>query len=236
MNIIKYFKLGSKLDTECAICLGSIREKQKKVLPCKHVLHKVCFENLISSNCSKKCPTCRGELFPPEQCGVCKKVMELDEEKCDVLISKDCGCYFHYDCVKLTPIINNDCASIFCKNCLGEVSTYNMDALCYLHFITGHKKWICQIEKCKQEGCINECNPQRFGYCLYHSDKIARNTSIVLCLKYFVKYVREPLEEKRREIFYKVLEFIDKNYKEGSSFDISIVEISDRIFLEKVLQ
>jgi len=242
MDLINFFKYGPKTEENCPICLENIREKTKHILPCNHILHKECFISYTQSRCPKNCPTCRAPIqqninqtIPTSKCSICLKNITINEETCDIVRSFDCGCYFHYLCIKSSPIQCKVMNTIKCNNCKGNIFAHNIEGLSYLYFREGYEKWVGKIVNCKVSCCTNKCNPKRFGYCLEHTNRIARNTSFSLCLKYFVKYINELDESKRREMFNKLLIFIDSTYPEGAYYDIDFYELRLNVLREKVL-
>ena len=52
-------------DTNCTICLESLKEKDKTILSCNHTFHTSClFKNIINSN--NTCPLCHVEISKTE--------------------------------------------------------------------------------------------------------------------------------------------------------------------------
>jgi hypothetical protein len=53
---------------DCSICLENIKTKKKIILPCKHELHRECFEQLFTrtEEYATKCPECRRSYISDE--------------------------------------------------------------------------------------------------------------------------------------------------------------------------
>lgn len=241
MEIIQRYKHGKLTEHTCSICLENIREKQIKDLPCKHKLHIDCYDAFMTSNCLKQCPTCRIDLVPQNgetrsnlrlsqltiqniissgsiNCSVCNQTIDLDESACDIVYSNQCRCFFHFDCVRFNDTIN-------CQKCRVNVSRESLDALSYLYFETGYKKWVGKIPKCKITDCKNISNPKRHGYCREHCGYIMQNSSIIITLQYFVKYVKNTNEIQRQKIFELVSEYVNRRFPDVLSRDIDIKDI-----------
>ena len=53
---------------DCSICLDKIKESNKILLPCQHVFHIKCIDQLRNFGGNMTCPLCRSDLPPgPEQ-------------------------------------------------------------------------------------------------------------------------------------------------------------------------
>lgn len=213
LGIHPEFKKCPFCDTEdplnnriCCICLDTIKEIDKHILNCKHFLHKNCYISMLKSCHSKKCPICRQKILTEKQeCGICQKTLNMDESSCETFRSLNCFCCFHYSCIKKHKFVE-------CLNCNIQIDCENIEALSYLYLQNGYEKWIGNIPKCKKEDCGNRANPKRFGYCCLHKDKMCTNRAIILAFVYFTRYINEPIEKNRQNIFEKLVEFCDKHY------------------------
>lgn len=64
LNLLKPKPKPKPKYDDCVICLEEIEEKDAKVLGCRHVLHKKCFDDLTQSGLMShmKCPVCRADI------------------------------------------------------------------------------------------------------------------------------------------------------------------------------
>jgi hypothetical protein len=212
MEFFKTLIHGNVLDT-CPICLENIREKQTHVLKCKHQLHKVCYNSLLENNIHR-CPSCREDFIKKEIkiCQFCNISMEIDESNCNIVKSDKCNdCYFHYNCFKQHCLDNNN--SIECRNCNITINLENISALSYFYFKNGYERWVGPIKKCKEINCNQICSPMRFGYCHIHKSDETTNKSIAKTFEYIIKYTNIIDQEEKYKIFYKVLYYMEKNFK-----------------------
>jgi len=213
-------------DRTCPICFDDISDEDEYVLSCNHILHKKCSLLLMHSKIEKKCPKCRHCILNPDisflpdftmECSICCREMKFDPALCDLVVSNDCGCYFHYDCIK-------EMEKIGCRRCGCDVDRKNIDAMSYLYFDTGYEKWVGKIQCCRKSDCWKIGNPKRFGYCINHQQKIARNCSVILSFIFMIRYCRNQDQNIRRETFNYLLYFFDKFYPNANSRDINIEE------------
>jgi len=221
MEIIKKIKWGKITDNTCPICIQNIREKKIKNLECNHKLHIKCFNEMISSpHFNNKCPICRTdidledtiELIQPsfqfqdgdkKKCGFCQEIITLNINDPNI-IKSSCSCYFHFDCIK-------DKKNILCINCNIQVLRKKMNPLSYNKLDDCYNKWIGPISPCRQEGCTNHSDFQRYNYCLIHGMEKATINEIILTLQYFVKFIKE--RKNKTKLFGKVLYLIHSNNK-----------------------
>ena len=52
---------GAVEEPECAICLEPLSQSPSQVLPCSHVYHRECVEQLRSFGVNEACPMCRAD-------------------------------------------------------------------------------------------------------------------------------------------------------------------------------
>jgi len=131
--------------------------------------------------------------------------VDMDESKCDTFFSTECGCIFHYD-DELRYF------GYYCKKCNKEITGEKISALSFNYFVNGYLRWIGQFQKCKRFGCDNRGNPRRFGLCHIHGETICTDNSLIFAFIYMTKFVTER-EQRRVEVFAKVLAFMDKYYR-----------------------
>jgi hypothetical protein len=123
------------------------------------------------------------------------------------LKSGDCeNCYFHYDCFKRGNHTH-------CGNCSHAINPENVSALSYLYFQNGFEAWIGPLQKCRHENCNYLGSPKRYGYCFHHRFEETMNKSIAKTLEYIVRYTNIQDQQERYDTFYKVLIYIENNYK-----------------------
>lgn len=216
MSFIKNIFKGKELDEECSICLQKIHKKELHTLRCNHKLHEKCYKNLLKSDCVNRCPLCRRDIIENWAinqednlenirsgiyCSICDNELDFNEENCDVIKSNDCGCFYHYGCLKEKRKrgLNGTCG------CGQEVNYENVDMLSYLYFLNGYLKIVGKMKCCKFAGCNIEGNPKRWGYCAEHHSMMTTNIAFALSLQIMTRYVMEEEEEKRRKIFYGIL-------------------------------
>ena len=212
MEIAKTIIYGNRTEKECPICLNNVRPRNHKTLPCGHVLHSTCLKNLINSNCQKKCPVCRANLdnntetekTPSDfsiqtKCGICCENMNVTESSCQFV--KQHNCFFHYKCI--TEKRKN--TSTTTCNCGVKFSLNSVDMISYLWFVNGYEEIVGKMCECKEKGCSIVGNPKRWGYCVGHNSCICTNAAFAKTLQVMVRYVDEEDMEKRRDIFYRIL-------------------------------
>jgi len=211
------------MEDVCSICLDEIKEEECKKLECSHNLHLNCYQKLLFTPGQKKCPLCRCDIFKNKNiCEICNFPMNIDPASCDVLVSEECGCIYHYGCLKKNKIYK-------CKNCNKYINTENVHALSYTYFERAHLKWIGPILKCKISSCNQQCNPQRFGYCINHTDALATNKAVVLSFVYVTKFVYEEDPEIRAKIFIKLLEYMHSNHRYDDVEDVDFYQIRNNV-------
>lgn len=208
------------MEENCPICQDELVIEIKK-LNCRHKMHKNCYKQLLCSNAQKKCPICRVQLVVNNSiCGYCFKEIDSRPEKCEVLVSEECGCFFHYNCVKKGREIE-------CKNCAMFINTEKVNGLTYTYLDNAFTNWVGNYYGCMHHGCNLNGNPRYYGYCLNHKKNEATNNAIFMSLKYFVKYVYEKEPYKKYLIFLKLIEFMNKyhKYDDINIFDLSSIRI-----------
>ena len=225
MEFIKTLLYGKVLDT-CPICLENVREKHTHTLRCKHQLHKQCYYNLIENNIHR-CPSCRADMTEriTHTCQFCNKSIEIHESDSEILKSGDCSnCYFHYDCFKRGNHTH-------CGNCSHPINPENVSALSYLYFQNGFEAWVGPLQKCRNENCHYLGSPKRFGYCSHHRFEETTNKSVAKTFEYIVRYTNIQDQQERYDTFYKVLTYIEKEYKHIPYEDIILIksEIQEKI-------
>ena len=225
MEFIKTLLYGKVLDT-CPICLENVREKHTHTLRCKHQLHKQCYYNLIENNIHR-CPSCRADFNERinHTCQFCNKSIEIHDSESEILKSGDCAnCYFHYDCFKRGNHTH-------CGNCSHPINPENVSALSYLYFQNGFEAWVGPLQKCRNENCHYLGSPKRFGYCSHHRFEETTNKSVAKTFEYIVRYTNIQDQQERYDTFYKVLTYIEKEYKHIPYEDIILIksEIQEKI-------
>ncbi len=207
------------MEENCPICQDNIGFDGIKVLSCSHKMHKVCYKKMLYCCSQKKCPVCRNEIVEDEmECGCCLRVIDIRPEMCNVLKSEDCGCLFHYNCVKSGRRIE-------CKNCDRIIDTERVIGLTYVYFDNAFKNWVGRYYECMQNGCVLNGNPRYDGYCVNHKRREASNNAIILSLKYFVKYVYESDGYTKYLIFLKLIQYMNKYYKNSDINSVNLSEI-----------
>ena len=206
---------------DCCICLEELDKDAVKedivYLQCFHKMHKECFSSFMKSSAAKKCPLCRNSInidIDYYTCGICNEKITSKPEDCDTLRSEECGCIFHFKCIK-------SIREFYCKTCNRTINTENVDALTYLYFANAYDKWIGCEQKCKKEGCYNRGNPKRLGFCCNHNSTMVTNISVILSFGYIIRYVYDLDTNKRSEIFIKLIDYMYKNhpYDDFNVFD-----------------
>ena len=62
LDTIKTFKLDSKLETNCSICMGHLdKDEEASELKCSHTFHTECIKPYLQQY-NYKCPVCRTEV------------------------------------------------------------------------------------------------------------------------------------------------------------------------------
>jgi hypothetical protein len=156
-----------------------------------------------------RCPSCRADFNPRvmKTCQFCRQSIEIHESQCGILKSGDCeSCYFHYDCFKRG-------LQTHCRDCAHPINPENVSALSYLWFQNGFDAWIGPLQKCRHEGCHYLGSPKRFGHCRDHHCQEAMNKSVAKAFEYIVKYTNIQDQQERYDTFYRVLKYIDEDYK-----------------------
>ena len=212
----------------CSICLENI-EEDKCQLDCNHSLHTNCYNSLIKSSNSRKCPLCRADFkIKTMICTLCNCEMDCDQYKCDVLISEECGCMFHYDCLRKSRTVE-------CVKCDKTLSTEKFTAISFLHFENAYLKWVGKIQLCRDQTCFKMCNPARFGYCYQHKKQLSSNKAIVLTFNYFIRYVYETDVKRRNEIFYEILSYMNLHHVMDDIKDVNFEEVRRNVNENNIL-
>lgn len=203
---------------DCCICLETISKIDEKILNCLHVIHNQCYESFMKSPAKKSCPLCRKNILDRNQiCNICNNEIVFDESFCNVFQSMDCGCFFHYDCIKSKGTLN-------CVTCNKDINSENIKALSYLYFENGYRKWIGPILRCHHEECQNTGNPKRFGYCSIHNQYQTTNIAVKLSFIYFTRFVNGPIE-RGQYIFEEIVKYMDANFKYGREEEIDFAYV-----------
>lgn len=217
-NKMEFFKKWKKVG-ECSICYTDIKEKDKKILRCSHILHQNCYEKLLKSDCTKCCPLCRVDFSQKSShsvlnfvlnCGICGEDMDCNESECDIVKSVNCRCFYHLDCIMAKE-------GNFSCSCGMNVNRKETDLLSYLYFTTGYRKIVGEIGNCKNPGCNNRESPKRFGFCDICSRKSASNMSFAIALQILYRYVIGS--ENRIDIFRNILGRIDSRKVRVGMYD-----------------
>mgnify|MGYP003344447326 CR=1 FL=1 len=208
----------------CPICQDELDIRVGiKVLDCSHKMHKNCYRQFICNCSQKKCPICRIEIVDNNaECGFCLTRIDSTPEKCEALQSEECGCLFHYNCVKSGR-------SIECKNCNRMIDTEKVIGLTYVFLDNAFRNWVGRYYVCMQNGCSLNGNPRFDGYCIKHKRSEASDNAIILSLKYFVKYVYESDGYSKYLIFLKLIQFMNTNYKNANIDSVDLLAIRFKV-------
>lgn len=211
------------MEETCSICLDEINSENKLKLGCDHILHKTCYEILVRNRCQRKCPLCRKAFdYKSNICSLCNEEMDMDITKAQYMVSEECGCSFHYKCLRRSK-------NVYCVICDRSISTEKIYGLNYLLFDNCYRSWIGEFGMCKSWNCSRKCNPARLGYCMDHNPELASNKSVILSFYYFTRFVYEENEEKRRYIFNEILEYMNRYHKFDDIDMIDFKEIQQKI-------
>jgi hypothetical protein len=216
----------------CSICMCEISD-EPKVLPCSHIIHENCYNALIKSKISKKCPLCRENIIPDiDKCRICKEVVSMKEEDCDTIRSLDCGCYFHFDCLMNE---RRKKGGFYCDHCDVVSSGDNIEPLSFSYFKNGYLKWVGEKVDCKNYRCFNKGNPQRRGYCNAHGRNYeASNCAVILAFSYILRFVNNPVNE-RANIFLEILSYMDTNHRLHRLHQVDLARIRDILNIDNVI-
>jgi len=210
-------------ENPCCICLQDLNN-DIEVLTCNHKLHKNCYKSLMKSTAQKKCPMCRVDIkYATNVCGICNQEMNLNPQSCECIISGDCGCIFHYNCMKEIT------EKTYCTRCDIEIYRKNFNAMSYLYFPEGHRMWIGDRLKCLHSGCNNYGIPNNYGYCHFHSIASSTNRAIVSSFAYMIKYVSSQNSTERNLIFLKSIKYMNENYKLADIEEINFESVHTAI-------
>lgn len=220
---------------ECSICFDNISTNDIHTLKCSHTMHKNCYKNFMLSSCSKKCPMCRTDIHERLNiCQLCNKELDLDPSQCTTIRSKDCGCLYHYQCLKDYQF-QNKINYLPCKRCEREVNVTNVEPLSYLYLQNGYNNWIGNLPRCKIGGCSNTGNAKRLGYCIQHGTQETTNKAIIMAFGYFIKYVVEMDMNYRQNIFQKLVDYMNINHRYDDVDTSDFENIKNKIEHQKIL-
>lgn len=211
----------------CSICLEEIPQNEIYILKCSHKLHNNCYNSLMKSNGTKKCPLCRTDIVNTSCCSLCNQEMNFKYEACEVFLAKDCGCYFHYNCLK-----REKKRDIFCVKCEKDINIENIEALSYLYFNEQYVKWIGSYPRCKENDCTWIGNPQRFGYCSKHGITTATNRATMLAFVFFTRFINEDNLEKRQNIFVKIVEYMNLHHRYNDIEELDFEKIREKLIIK----
>ena len=154
---------------------------------------------------------------------ICSTDVDLRPYKCEAFLATDCGCIFHYNCIKKVE------PSYQCTKCEKLINLENIEALSYLYLNEGYLSWIGPYSKCREYNCPNEGNPKRFNYCLNHNETLTTNRAVILTFHYFTRFVRDTDQSKKNYIFLKVLEYMYIYHRWEEVESVNFQEIRKRI-------
>jgi len=110
-----------KIGDICCICLEDDNEI-RTVLPCGHVIHRVCYIKLGNSN-HNNCPLCRSIVRKVLLCDLCHENI-LDKGYAAFVSKLHCGHNYHNHCISNNISCVGDVISATCPVC-GKISTIN---------------------------------------------------------------------------------------------------------------
>jgi hypothetical protein len=211
------FIRGKKLDDDCPICLLPMYSKKVKKLVCNHVLHKNCYESLISSKCNNTCPVCRCDLNAQSSpastadtvasssfskiCAICKTELQVNENACDVVKIFECPCYAHYKCIKKIrkEQLKKEC------HCNKNINTRNIDLVNNGNLEKIYEQIIGNFLSCREKSCKTIGCPKLFGYCETHAKEKTTDLVFNISLQFVIRQMKGENEKKRRYLFNQVM-------------------------------